>query len=134
MKKILIIDDEPFVRSVVLKYLSQWDLFEIMGECANSYEGLKSIETLKPDLIFLDIQIPKINGFEMLKLVDYPVSVIFTTAHDEFALKAFEISAVDYLLKPFSQERFNQAMEKWEKQANPGNNQVSLSELTEQPD
>ncbi|MDG1428908.1 MAG: response regulator [Crocinitomicaceae bacterium] len=84
--------------------------------------------------MFLDIQIPKINGFEMLKLVDYPVSVIFTTAHDEFALKAFEISAVDYLLKPFSQERFNQAMEKWEKQANPGNNQVSLSELTEQPD
>lgn len=134
MKKVLIIDDEPLARSVVREYLSQQDNFEILGECANGYEGLKSIEALKPDLIFLDIQMPKINGFEMLELVDYPVSVIFTTAYDEYALKAFETSAVDYLLKPFSQERFDQAIEKWNKQSDTTINQSNLSEITKQPD
>lgn len=113
MTNVLIIDDEPLARSIVRNFLEEKTGYEIIGECANGYEGLKSIDALKPDLIFLDIQMPKINGFEMLELVDEPISVIFTTAFDEYALKAFETSAVDYLLKPFSEERFDQALTKW---------------------
>lgn len=113
MTKVLIIDDEPLARSIVRAFLEEKTGYEIIGECANGYEGLKSIDALKPDLIFLDIQMPKINGFEMLELVDEPISVIFTTAFDEYAFKAFETSAVDYLLKPFSEERFDQALTKW---------------------
>jgi two-component system LytT family response regulator len=77
---------------------------------------VKAIQQQQPDLIFLDIQMPKINGFEMLELIDQPPAVIFTTAFDEFAIKAFEAHAIDYLLKPFSQERFDKAIEKWKDQ------------------
>ncbi|MFT5861199.1 MAG: two-component system LytT family response regulator [Flavobacteriaceae bacterium] len=134
MKKVLIIDDEPLARSIVREFISRKDQFEIIGECANGYEGLKSIEALKPDLVFLDIQMPKINGFEMLELIDEPLSVIFTTAYDEYALKAFEASAVDYLLKPFSQERFDQAIEKWTRLEGAKVDQVKLSTISKQPD
>ncbi|MCH2223986.1 MAG: LytTR family DNA-binding domain-containing protein [Crocinitomicaceae bacterium] len=112
MKKVIIIDDEPLARLVVSEYLSSHNHFTIVDQCNNGYEGLKSIEQHKPDLIFLDIQMPKINGFEMLELLDYQPSVVFTTAYDHYALKAFDAAAVDYLLKPFSQERFDQAIEK----------------------
>ena len=98
MKKILIIDDEPLARSIVKEYLNAYPSFEIAAECNNGYEGVKAIQQHKPDLIFLDIQMPKINGFEMLELVEESPSVIFTTAYDEFAIKAFEANAVDYLL------------------------------------
>jgi two-component system LytT family response regulator len=81
-------------------------------------EGVKAIQEYKPDLIFLDIQMPKINGFEMLELLDQPPAVIFTTAFDEYAIRAFEAHAVDYLLKPFSHERFDKAIEKWMTQKN----------------
>lgn len=134
MNKVLIIDDEPLARSIVRDFVSQSEGFEIIGECANGYEGLKSIEAFKPDLIFLDIQMPKINGFEMLELVDQPISVIFTTAYDEYALKAFETSAIDYLLKPFSQERFEQAIEKWKRSVGAPINQNILAEINKQPD
>ena len=87
--------------------------FEIVAECNDGFEGLKAIQQHNPDLIFLDIQMPKINGFEMLELVEDPPSVIFTTAFDEYAMKAFETHAVDYLLKPFSKERFDKAIQKW---------------------
>lgn len=112
MKKVIIIDDEPLARSVVSEYLSSHGDFSIVDECNNGYEGLKSIEEHQPDLIFLDIQMPKINGFEMLELLDHQPNVVFTTAYDQYALKAFDAAAVDYLLKPFSQERFDQAIEK----------------------
>lgn len=113
MHKVLIIDDEPLARSVVKNYLRQFNSIEILGECGNGFEGFKAIEELQPDLVFLDIQMPKLNGFEMLELIENPPSVIFTTAFDEYAVKAFEASAVDYLLKPFDQDRFDKAMGKW---------------------
>src|SRR5690606_23416220 len=85
---------------------------EIVAECNDGFEGLKAIAQHQPDLIFLDIQMPKISGFEMLELVDKHPAVIFTTAFDEYAIKAFEVNAVDYLLKPIEQNRFEQAMQK----------------------
>jgi len=113
MKKVLIIDDEPLARSVVESYLNTFPEMDIVGQCANGFEGLKAIEEKHPDLIFLDIQMPKINGFEMLELVDNAPAVIFTTAFDEYAIQAFEASAIDYLLKPFSKDRFDKAVNKW---------------------
>lgn len=116
MKKALIIDDEPLARLVVKEYLKLHPHVNLIGEYENGYEGLKAIDQHQPDLIFLDIQMPKINGFEMLELVEQAPSVIFTTAFDEYAIKAFEANALDYLLKPFTQERFDKAMEKWNNQ------------------
>lgn len=116
MIKALIIDDEPLARGIVKEYLAAHSHIEVVHECGDGFEGVKAIAQHKPDLIFLDVQMPKINGFEMLELVDDKPAVIFTTAFDEYALKAFETHAVDYLLKPFSQERFNKALQKWEEQ------------------
>jgi two-component system, LytTR family, response regulator len=113
MKRVLIIDDEPLARMVVLEYLQDFKEIEVLGECNDGFEGLKAIQQHQPDLIFLDVQMPKINGFEMLELVENPPAVIFTTAFDEYAIKAFETHAVDYLMKPFSKERFNKAVEKF---------------------
>src|SRR5476649_2490358 len=113
MKRALIIDDEPLARMVVKEYLQAYDQIEVMQECNDGFEGLKAIQQHQPDLIFLDVQMPKINGFEMLELVDQQPAVIFTTAFDEYAIKAFEAHATDYLLKPFSKERFNKAIEKY---------------------
>ena len=86
---------------------------ELIAECNDGFEGVKAIQQFQPDLIFLDIQMPKINGFEMLELIEEPPAVIFTTAFDEYAIKAFESHAVDYLLKPFSRDRFDKAISKW---------------------
>lgn len=113
MKRVLIIDDEPLARMVVLEYLQDFKEIEVLGECNDGFEGLKAIQQHQPDLIFLDVQMPKINGFEMLELVENPPAVIFTTAFDEYAIKAFETHAVDYLMKPFSKERFHKAVEKF---------------------
>lgn len=114
MKRALVIDDEPLARMVVLEYLQEFkDQIEVLQECNDGFEGLKAIQQYQPDLIFLDVQMPKINGFEMLELVDKAPAVIFTTAFDEYAIKAFEAHAVDYLLKPFSKERFVKAVEKF---------------------
>ncbi len=110
--KAVIIDDEPLAREIVKKYLRDREEFEIAAECSNGFEGIKKINEDKPDIIFLDIQMPRINGFEMLELLEDPPVIIFTTAFDQYALKAFEVSAVDYLLKPFSKERFDEALEK----------------------
>lgn len=111
--KAVIIDDEPLARSIVKEYLASYPQIEIMEECNDGFEGVKAIAKHQPDLIFLDIQMPKINGFEMLELVDNLPGVIFTTAFDEYAIKAFEAHAVDYLLKPFSKERFDKALNKF---------------------
>ena len=112
MIRTILIDDEPLARDIVKHYLKNFPEIEIVAECNDGFEGLKAITQFKPDFIFLDIQMPKINGFEMLELVENPPSVIFTTAFDEYALKAFEVNAVDYLLKPIEQERFEQAVRK----------------------
>ncbi len=113
MKRALIIDDEPLARMVVKEYLQNFDQIEVIQECNDGFEGLKAIQQHQPDLVFLDVQMPKINGFEMLELVEQKPAVIFTTAFDEYAIKAFETHAVDYLLKPFSKDRFNKAIEKY---------------------
>jgi two-component system LytT family response regulator len=117
MIKSIIIDDEPLARSIVKEYLQSNDQIEVLQECNDGFEGVKAIMQHKPHLIFLDIQMPKINGFEMLELLEEKPSVIFTTAFDEYAIKAFEAHAVDYLLKPFTKERFDKALEKFFNQA-----------------
>jgi len=108
----IIIDDEKLGREIVKNYLKEYPSVNIAAECSNGFDGIKKITELKPDLIFLDIQMPKINGFEMLELIDNPPVIIFTTAYDHFALKAFEVNAADYLLKPFSKVRFDEALKK----------------------
>lgn len=120
MFKVILIDDEPLSREIVKAYLREYPQVEVVQECNDGFEGLKAIQQHKPDLIFLDIQMPKISGFEMLELLEKPVPVIFITAFDEYAIKAFEANAVDYLLKPFSDDRFKKAVDKFlEKQHSP---------------
>ncbi|MEP0712099.1 LytTR family transcriptional regulator DNA-binding domain-containing protein [Algoriphagus sp.] len=113
MIKTLIIDDEPLAASIVQEFLADNPKFEVVAVCRDGFQGLKAIQEHEPDLIFLDVQMPKITGFEMLELLDEPPAVIFTTAFDQYALKAFDAMALDYLLKPFSQERFAQALDKF---------------------
>jgi two-component system LytT family response regulator len=113
MIKAIIIDDEPLARMIVQEYLQSYPQISVVQECGDGFEGIKAIQQHHPDLIFLDIQMPKINGFEMLELVEDPPAVIFTTAFDEFAIRAFENHAVDYLLKPFNKQRFDKAVGKW---------------------
>jgi two-component system LytT family response regulator len=113
MIKAIIIDDEFLARSIVKEYLQDVKEIELVQECSDGFEGLKAIMQHQPHLIFLDIQMPKINGFEMLELIEQKPAVIFTTAFDEYAIKAFETHAVDYLLKPFNKERFDKAIEKF---------------------
>ncbi|MGD9992757.1 MAG: LytR/AlgR family response regulator transcription factor [Salinivirgaceae bacterium] len=110
--KVLIIEDEAPAREIVKAFLKNYPEAELVGECEDGFSGLKAIKEMQPDLVFLDVQMPKITGFEMLELLDEQPQIIFTTAYDQYAIKAFEMNAVDYLLKPFSKERFNQAMEK----------------------
>lgn len=126
MIKVVIIDDEPLARSMVSEYLQQYQEVKVVQECGDGFEGLKAIQQQQPDLIFLDIQMPKINGFEMLELLEQPPAVIFTTAFDAYAIKAFDIHAIDYLLKPFSKDRFDQAMQKWMEQYKTGTGQEQV--------
>jgi two-component system, LytTR family, response regulator len=118
MNKVIIIDDEPLARSMVKEFLQKHPELELVQECNDGFEGVKAIQQHEPSLIFLDIQMPKINGFEMLELLEQPPAVIFTTAFDEYAIRAFEAHAIDYLLKPFNQERFDRAITKWNDQKN----------------
>ena len=113
MTRVLVIDDEPLACDVVEEYLEEFSNFEILGRCHDGFDAMKKINELQPELIFLDVQMPKITGFELLELLEEPPAVIFTTAFDQYAIKAFEANAVDYLLKPFAQERFEQAVQKF---------------------
>lgn len=122
MMTAILIDDEPLARSIISEYLSDYNEIQIVEECNDGFEGAKAIMQHQPDLIFLDIQMPKINGFEMLELIDQQPAVIFTTAFDEYAIRAFEKYAVDYLLKPISKARFDQAIAKFFQQRNLKNN------------
>lgn len=108
----LIIDDEQLARDIIRSCLEKETDIEIVGECSDGFEGFRQINELKPDLVFLDVMMPKLTGFEMLELLDNPPVIVFSTAYDEYAIKAFEKNAVDYLLKPYSEERFGEALEK----------------------
>ena len=132
MIKAIIIDDEPLARSMVSQYLQAYPDVEVVQECNDGFEGLKAIQQQQPDLVFLDIQMPKINGFEMLELLERTPSVIFTTAFDAYAIKAFDIHAIDYLLKPFSKDRFDQAMQKWKEQFNAGTGSEQVQKMLDQ--
>lgn len=110
--KAILIDDEPLARALLEELLGNEKDIQIVASCADGFEGLKAIQEHQPDFIFLDIQMPKINGFEMLELLETPPVVVFTTAFDEYAIKAFEVNALDYLLKPINFERFQKALEK----------------------
>lgn len=133
MIRAIIIDDEPLARSIIRQYLADYKTIEIVAECDDGFEGVKSINHYQPELIFLDIQMPKISGFEMLELIDQPPAVIFTTAFDAYAIKAFETHPADYLLKPFSKERFDKALKKFLQQAVPLENLKQTSSLLNEP-
>jgi two-component system LytT family response regulator len=107
----IIVDDEEPARLLLREYLTKRDDIHITAECSNGFEAVKALTELKPDLAILDIQMPKLNGFEVLELVENPPAVIFATAYDQYAVKAFELHAVDYLLKPFSKERLDEALD-----------------------
>lgn len=130
---VIIIDDEPLARAVIKEYLQAFPGMEVVAECADGFEGLKAIQQYQPNLIFLDIQMPRISGFEMLELIDEPPGVIFTTAFDEFAIRAFESNAIDYLLKPFSKERFDKAVQKFQQITPTLASKAILSEVAQTP-
>lgn len=108
----IIVEDEELARNLLKSFLSSHENIELVAECENGFEGVKMINELKPDLVFLDIQMPKITGFELLELIDHKPHIIFATAYDQYALKAFEYNAADYLLKPYSKERLFEAVAK----------------------
>ena len=103
-------DDEPLARAVVREYIGAHPGVEVVAECANGFEAVKAVSELSPDLVFLDVQMPKLSGFEVLELIGRQVPVVFTTAYDQYALRAFDVHAIDYLLKPFSEQRFAEAL------------------------
>jgi len=108
--RVIVVDDEPLARAVVREYLGAHPGVEVVAECANGFEAVKAVSELAPDLMFLDVQMPKLSGFEVLELIGRSVPVVFTTAYDKYALSAFDVHAIDYLLKPFSAERFAEAL------------------------
>jgi len=134
MIKTIIVEDEKLARDLLKDYLSKHEDFEIIGEYEDGFSGLKAINELKPDLVFLDIQMPKLTGFEMLEILDYHPAIIFTTAYDQYALRAFEHNALDYLLKPYSSERFDEALVKARERVKSGENAQSINKLVEQRD
>ena len=108
--RIVVVDDEPLARAVVREYAAADPGIDVVADCANGFEAVKAVGDLKPDLVLLDVQMPKLDGFEVLELLGREQPVVFITAYDQYALRAFEVHAVDYLLKPFSAERFQEAM------------------------
>jgi two-component system LytT family response regulator len=110
--RVAIVDDEDLARAVVREYLTAMADVEIVAECANGFDAVKTVSELQPDLLILDVQMPKLNGFEVLELVGRDVAVVFVTAYDQYAIRAFEIHAVDYLLKPFGADRLAAAIDR----------------------
>jgi two-component system, LytTR family, response regulator len=136
MKKIraIIIEDEELGRALIKNYLKEEQQVDIVAECENGFEGIKAIQELKPNLVFLDIQMPKLNGFEMLELIDDRPEIIFTTAFNQYAIQAFELNAVDYLLKPFSKERLLESLQKAVQRINTSQPApAGVSKLIQQP-
>ena len=124
MIKTVIVEDEKLARDLIRDYLGGFEDFEILGEYEDGFSGLKAINEIKPDLVFLDIQMPKLTGFEMLELLEHHPAIIFTTAYDQYALKAFEHNALDYLLKPYSKERFEEAINKARERISSGDKEL----------
>lgn len=130
----IIVEDEELARNLLKSFLKEVENIEVVAECENGFEGVKMINELKPDLVFLDIQMPKITGFEMLELLEHKPHIIFATAYDQYALKAFEYNAADYLLKPYSKVRLNEAIEKVaERIANEGSESEVADKVSEFP-
>ncbi|MFO7977425.1 MAG: LytTR family transcriptional regulator DNA-binding domain-containing protein [Bacteroidales bacterium] len=131
--KALIIEDEAPARDLLLHYLKNYPQIEVVGHCQDGFEGIKAISSFTPDIIFLDISMPRLSGFEMLELVDedsMPLT-IFTTAYDQYAIKAFEYNALDYLLKPIAPERFDQAMSRALEKLASGKEALPLNQVLE---
>jgi two-component system, LytTR family, response regulator len=124
----VVVDDEELARSLMREYVASSAGIEIVAECANGFEAVKAISEKKPDLVFLDVQMPKLNGFEVLELIGQEVAVVFVTAYDQYAMRAFDEHAVDYLLKPFNLERFQKALER--ARARLGERAASVSKMT----
>lgn len=130
--KTIIVDDEPLARLRLKTLISGYpEKFEVIGEAENGEEAIKKINQLHPDFIFLDIQMPEINGFEVLKKLDYLPKIIFCTAFDEFALQAFDTNCIDYLVKPLTKERFAKTIEKID-QFNDVESTINIEKLIEQ--
>jgi two-component system LytT family response regulator len=131
----IIIEDEILARNLLKSYLAFNPKIEIIAECENGFEGLKAINELKPDLVFLDVQMPKLTGFEMLELLEFKPEIIFTTAYNQFAIKAFEQNAVDYLLKPFPKDRLLKAVDRAiERIKGDRQDELPIDKLTEIPE
>jgi len=129
----VIVDDEELARHLLREYLHQAGGVEVIAECANGFEAVKAISERKPDLVFLDVQMPKLDGFEVLELIDSSVAVIYVTAYDQYAMRAFDAHAVDYLLKPFSADRFKKALERARQRLGepaPATPRISATELS----
>jgi len=127
---VLIVDDEQPARDIIKHYLQAFTSeVEVVGEAANGFDAMKLIKEKNPQLIFLDVQMPKLTGFEMLELVDSPPIVVFSTAYEEYAIRAFEQNAADYLLKPYSQERFTAALNKALESIKKGSNSKPTADL-----
>lgn len=129
MQKVIIIDDEAAGRQLIQEYLEDFPDMIVMGEANNGVDAIRLIREFKPDLIFLDIQMPGLNGFDVLTRLEETPLVIFSTAYDKYALKAFEVHALDYLLKPYTRERFSLAVKKALNSLQ--NNLTSVQALTE---
>lgn len=130
----VIVDDEELARQVLREFLSEHAEIEIAAECANGFEAVKSVTELKPDLVFLDVQMPKLDGFEVLELIGTSAAVVFVTAHDNYAIRAFEVHAVDYLLKPFGCDRFEAALTRAKgRLSSPSSAAISSSAQPAQP-
>lgn len=117
----LLVDDEDLARAVVREHLAAHREFTVLAECANGFDAVKAVAEHKPDLVFLDIQMPKLDGFEVLELLDPQPVVVFVTAYDQHALRAFDVHAVDYLLKPFAADRFEEALQRAKARLDQGN-------------
>jgi two-component system LytT family response regulator len=130
MYKVVIVDDEPLARQLVKTLLAPYSEMEVIGACNDGFEGFKYIQEKQPDLVFVDVQMPRLNGFEMLEMLDVSPSVIFTTAFDTYALQAFDAHAIDYLLKPITKDRFDQAIRKWLQHA--GEQHRNVADLIQQ--
>ena len=113
-RRVLIADDEAPARAVLREMIAGRRHLELVGEASDGVEAVELAEARKPELVLLDVQMPRLDGFEVLELFDRSVGVVFTTAYDRYALRAFEVNAVDYLLKPFSESRFDEALRRWE--------------------
>jgi two-component system LytT family response regulator len=110
--KALLVDDEELARRLLREYLGSQVDVEIVGECGNGFDAVKAIHELQPDVVFLDVQMPKLDGFEVLELIQTRAAIVFVTAYDQYATKAFDAAAVDYLLKPFDETRFQTALDR----------------------